>query len=95
MPFIVLIEIIRNVIRPLTISVRLVANIIAGHLLLTLIGSIRAHIGYLLTFFLIVGIITLTILELGVGLIQSFVFSTLITLYVREVNSKALNSVKN
>jgi F-type H+-transporting ATPase subunit a len=35
-PFIVLIEIIRRVIRPITLSVRLAANIIAGHLLIVL-----------------------------------------------------------
>jgi F-type H+-transporting ATPase subunit a len=39
MPFIVIIEIIRNIIRPITLSVRLAANIIAGHLLLTLLGN--------------------------------------------------------
>jgi F-type H+-transporting ATPase subunit a len=38
-PFIVIIEIIRNIIRPITLSVRLAANIIAGHLLLTLLGN--------------------------------------------------------
>ena len=36
-PFMVLIETIRNVIRPGTLAVRLTANIIAGHLLLTLL----------------------------------------------------------
>ena len=39
MPFIVLIETVRNVIRPGTLAVRLAANIIAGHLLLTLLGN--------------------------------------------------------
>ncbi|WP_414887680.1 F0F1 ATP synthase subunit A, partial [Sphingomonas sp. Leaf339] len=38
-PFIVCIETIRNIIRPLTLAVRLSANIIAGHLLLTLLGN--------------------------------------------------------
>ena len=38
-PFMVLIETIRNVIRPGTFAVRLAANIIAGHLLLVLLGN--------------------------------------------------------
>jgi F-type H+-transporting ATPase subunit a len=38
-PFIVLIETTRNVIRPGTLAVRLAANIIAGHLLLVLLGN--------------------------------------------------------
>ena len=37
--FIVLIETISNVIRPGTLAIRLAANIIAGHLLLTLLGN--------------------------------------------------------
>ena len=39
MPFMVVIEVIRNLIRPITLSVRLAANMIAGHLLLTLLGA--------------------------------------------------------
>jgi F0F1-type ATP synthase membrane subunit a len=39
MPFIVIVETIRNLIRPETLAVRLTANIIAGHLLLTLLGN--------------------------------------------------------
>jgi len=38
-PFIICIETIRNLIRPITLSIRLTANIIAGHLLLTLISN--------------------------------------------------------
>ena len=38
-PVIVIIETVRNIIRPLTLSIRLAANIVAGHLLLTLLGS--------------------------------------------------------
>jgi F0F1-type ATP synthase, subunit a len=38
-PFIVCIETIRNIIRPGTLAVRLSANIIAGHLLITLLGN--------------------------------------------------------
>jgi len=39
MPFIVIIESIRLIIRPFTLSIRLTANIITGHLLLSLLGS--------------------------------------------------------
>ena len=38
-PFMVCIETIRNIIRPGTLAVRLSANIIAGHLLITLMGN--------------------------------------------------------
>ena len=39
MPFITIIETIRLIIRPFTLAIRLTANIIAGHLLLSLLGS--------------------------------------------------------
>jgi len=37
-PFIVIIETIRLIIRPITLAIRLTANINAGHLLISLIG---------------------------------------------------------
>lgn len=83
--FIVLIETIRNLIRPLTLSVRLGANIIAGHLLLCLIGSLgpSLNITYLIVVIFIQ--IILYMLELGVSLIQAYVFSVLTSLYSIEV----------
>ncbi|KAG5342636.1 ATP6 synthase, partial [Acromyrmex charruanus] len=39
LPFIVIIESIRLIIHPFTLTIRLTANIIAGHVLLILLGS--------------------------------------------------------
>lgn len=85
-PFIVCIETIRNVIRPGTLAVRLTANMIAGHLLLTLIGNTGPSISYILVSLLIIGQIALSKLESAVAIIQSYVFAVLRTLYSREVN---------
>jgi len=85
-PFIVCIETIRNIIRPGTLAVRLAANIIAGHLLLTLLGNTGPSLSYLIISFLILGQIALLILESAVAIIQSYVFAVLSTLYSREVN---------
>jgi len=85
-PFIVLIETIRNIIRPGTLAVRLAANIIAGHLLLTLLGRTGPSLSiYLVTLLLFRQILLLT-LETAVAVIQSYVFAVLRTLYAREVN---------
>lgn len=83
--FIVLIETIRNIIRPGTLAVRLAANIIAGHLLLTLLGNTGPSISTNLISILIIGQILLLILESAVAIIQAYVFSILRTLYSREV----------
>lgn len=84
MPFMVLIEIIRNLIRPVTLSVRLAANIIAGHLLLTLLGSQGTMENIYVTVVVVFVQIVLLVLEFSVAIIQSYVFMTLLTLYARE-----------
>ena len=85
-PFIVCIETISNIIRPGTLAVRLSANIIAGHLLLTLLGNTGPSIAYSLIVLLITAQIALLVLESAVAIIQSYVFAILRTLYSREVN---------
>lgn len=85
-PFIVCIETIRNLIRPGTLAIRLSANIIAGHLLITLLGKIGPYISVYFINFLIIIQLFLLVLEIAVSIIQSYVFVILITLYSREVN---------
>lgn len=86
MPFIVCIETIRNIIRPGTLAIRLTANIIAGHLLLTLLGNTGTKLSLIIINLLIITQLLLLILESAVAVIQSYVFSILRTLYSREVN---------
>lgn len=86
MPFMVCIETIRNIIRPGTLAVRLAANIIAGHLLLTLLGNTGNSLPHFLVILLIGAQIALLVLESAVSIIQSYVFAVLRTLYSREVN---------
>nr|UEN66865.1 ATP synthase F0 subunit 6 [Diaethria gabaza eupepla] len=86
MPFMVLIETISNIIRPGTLAVRLTANMIAGHLLLTLLSSTGNNMPNYLLFILIFTQMILLILEFAVAIIQSYVISILSTLYSSEVN---------
>nr|WDV10610.1 ATP synthase F0 subunit 6 [Parnassius epaphus] len=86
MPFMVLIETISNIIRPGTLAVRLTANMIAGHLLLTLLSSTSSNLSFFMLFILIFTQILLLILESAVAIIQSYVISILSTLYSSEVN---------
>nr|URX52998.1 ATP synthase F0 subunit 6 [Glyptotermes sp. 8 AB-2022a]URX53011.1 ATP synthase F0 subunit 6 [Glyptotermes sp. 8 AB-2022a] len=85
MPFMVCIETISNIIRPGTLAVRLTANMIAGHLLLTLLGNNGPAISHSLLSILIMAQILLLILESAVAVIQSYVFAVLSTLYSSEV----------
>nr|QNE85986.1 ATP synthase F0 subunit 6 [Isoptena serricornis] len=86
MPFMVCIETISNIIRPGTLAVRLAANMIAGHLLLTLLGNTGPSLTYSILSLLIVAQIALLVLESAVAIIQSYVFAVLSTLYSSEVN---------
>jgi len=82
--FIVIIERIRQTIRPITLSVRLAANITAGHIL---IGLCRNNIN-ILNFFSVI-LLALIILELAVAFIQRYVFTVLTTIYMRETYFKS------
>lgn len=66
-------EIIRNLIRPITLSLRLTCNIITGHVLLTLI------IGRFPT----IGVIGFLLFESVIRIIQSHVYSMLIRRYTK------------
>nr|QWZ46353.1 ATP synthase F0 subunit 6 [Pelecyphorus contortus] len=86
MPFMVCIETISNIIRPGTLAIRLSANMIAGHLLMTLLGNTGTMMSiYMINLLLIVQILLL-LLESAVAIIQSYVFAVLTTLYSSEVN---------
>nr|ALO70308.1 ATP synthase F0 subunit 6 [Astenus lyonessius] len=86
MPFMVCIETISNIIRPGTLAVRLAANMIAGHLLMTLLGNTGPSLSLIMINLLIIIQILLLILESAVAIIQSYVFAILSTLYSSEVN---------
>jgi F-type H+-transporting ATPase subunit a len=81
MRFIVLIETLRVLIRPITLRVRLAANITAGHLLLRLIRWSSSF--YLIN---IGAQILIFALEIIVAIIQSYVFTILLILYTEEEN---------
>jgi len=91
MPFIVIIELISNIIRPITLSVRLAANLVAGHLLITLIRSPIVRVSFYAIIILLSLLYLLMILESAVAFIQAYVFRILSTLYLREVNDIKFN----
>nr|CAC28058.1 ATP synthase A chain subunit 6 [Panaphis juglandis] len=77
-PLMTLIETMSIFIRPFSLSIRLTANMIAGHLLMTLLNS-----NSMMIIIIFIQIIML-IFELCVAMIQSYVFSILSSLYSSE-----------
>ena len=90
-PIIVVIETVRNIIRPITLSIRLAANMVAGHLLLTLLGSQGPNIRIIIIRVLLLRLVLLLILEVAVACIQSYVFTILSSLYLNELMRNYFN----
>merc|ERR1712204_15521 len=67
-PLIVVIELVRNFIRPITLSVRLAANIVAGHLLISLVNG--GSLTIVTTPVILVSGVVLMALEVSVAFIQ-------------------------
>nr|AVJ52306.1 ATP synthase F0 subunit 6 [Augocoris gomesii] len=85
MPFMVLIETISNLIRPGSLAVRLTANMIAGHLLMSLLGNNSISVNSMVMPFIMMIQMLLMSFETAVAIIQAYVFSVLSTLYTSEV----------
>nr|APF47528.1 ATP synthase FO subunit 6 [Diolcogaster sp. SNS-2016] len=83
--FMIMIELLSNIIRPLTLCIRLMANMIAGHLLLTLLGNFIEKFLFIYILNLLIQLMLL-FLEMMVSMIQSYVFVILMTLYLKETN---------
>jgi F-type H+-transporting ATPase subunit a len=93
LPFIVIIELLSSFIRPISLSVRLVANIVAGHLLITLLSSaVSTETRLFALAVILLGLGLLRVLETAVALIQAYVFSVLSTIYLSEVNTPIMST---
>ena len=77
------IELLSYFIRPFTLSIRLFANMLAGHTMLAIFGGFAASVGFFAIF--PVGINVLLVgLELLVAVLQAYVFAILTCLYLRD-----------
>nr|WOW99156.1 ATP synthase F0 subunit 6 [Tropiduchidae sp. 2 WQW-2023a] len=81
MPMMIIIETTGIIIRPISLSVRLMANMIAGHLLMTLTGSNNSI--EIISLTMPIQMILMTF-ESAISIIQAYVFATLINLYSSE-----------
>nr|BDQ43869.1 ATP synthase F0 subunit 6 [Amynthas carnosus] len=83
-PFLVIIETTSIVVRPLTLSFRLAANMSAGHIVLSLVGIYCASAWFtstLGTSMLILTTLGYVLFEFAICLIQAYIFCLLLSLY--------------
>nr|YP_009643432.1 ATP synthase F0 subunit 6 [Melamphaus rubrocinctus]APO08862.1 ATP synthase F0 subunit 6 [Melamphaus rubrocinctus] len=85
MPFMVIIETLSNLIRPGALAVRLMANMIAGHLLMSLLGNSTTTVSLNILPIMSTQML-LMLFETAVAMIQAYVFSILMTLYTSELH---------
>lgn len=89
LPFIVLIEVISFISRPISLSVRLFANMLAGHITLKVFGGFVAMLTGAGAFAVLAplpffAIVMLTAFELLVAFLQAYVFTILTCVYLND-----------
>jgi len=87
-PLLVIIEIASNISRPIALGMRLAANLTAGHILLAILADFSCKLLFysygLMTLFPMLIIMFMTILEIGVLVIQAYVFCLLSMIYLKD-----------
>lgn len=87
LPLLIVIEIFSYCIRPFSLSIRLFANMLAGHTLLHILagfGISMLKVDFILGLLLFGPIIAICVLELGIAFLQSYVFVVLVCIYLKE-----------
>ena len=83
-PLLIPIEIISYLSRPISLSVRLFANMLAGHTLLKVFAGFIISLGVAAGWLPFVFVVALTGLEFVIAFLQAFVFAILTCLYLND-----------
>ncbi len=84
LPLLVVIEVISYLTRPVSLSVRLFANMMAGHTMLKVFGSFVVALGLLGGWAALAFMVAFTGLELLVAFLQAYVFAILTCIYLND-----------
>ena len=84
LPLIILIEIISYLSRPVSLSVRLFANMMAGHTMLKVFGGFVISLGLLGGWLPLSFSVALTGLEILIAFLQAYVFAILTCIYLND-----------
>ena len=90
LPVLIMIELFSYIIRAFSLSIRLTANILAGHTLVNIISVFIINtlaVNYFFSFIGFLGIFAILLLELGVACLQAYVLTILICIYLKDVLS--------
>ena len=82
-PLMIAIEVISYFTRPFSLSIRLFANMMAGHTLLKVVGGFVFPLG-ILGFVPIAGLVAITGLEFLIAFLQAYIFTILTCIYIND-----------
>jgi ATP synthase subunit 6 len=78
------IEIFSYFIRAFSIAIRLSANIMAGHTLVVIVSGFLLKLSFIFLSVLSILLFVIFTLELGVAILQAYVFTVLFTIYLKD-----------
>jgi len=87
LPLLVVIELFSYFIRPFSLSIRLFANMLAGHTLVHIIsgfGISLFNLDVVFMFILCLPLLAICVLEVGIAFLQAYVFVVLFSIYLKE-----------
>ena len=84
LPLVILIEIVSYFIRPMSLSIRLFANMMAGHMMLKVMAGFVVMLGLAAGWLPLVAMVGLMGLELLVAVLQAYVFALLTCMYLND-----------
>ncbi len=85
LPLMIPIELISQLARPVSLSVRLFANMTAGHTILSVLFGLAIAGGLLIGWLPFAFTIAMNVLEVGIALIQAYIFTILTCVYLGDV----------
>lgn len=87
LPLMIVIEIMSYCIRPISLSVRLFANMLAGHTLLHIVAGFGVNllkINFIFGLLPLLLLLAITALEFGIAFLQAYVFVILLSIYLKD-----------
>ncbi len=84
LPLLIVIELISYLVRPISLSVRLFANMLAGHTMMKVFAGFVIALGALLGWAPLAFVVALTGLEIMIAGLQAYVFAVLTCIYLND-----------
>lgn len=84
LPLVMAIELFSYLVRPVSLSIRLAANMMAGHILLKVMAGFVIALGLWLGWLPLIMTILITGFEVGIAILQAYIFTVLTCIYLND-----------